>query len=145
MRSCVLTYVEARHLGDEGSRCAGFHSPGAVSADGESGQLAHQACFGKMDMPAPRGAQQTIALPSGEAGKPATGLRMAATKQEAAIRAAKKFLGHFSPTQGVAFDAVTQAAEKQVVALRRRNDTAYTVSLNESTTRSIQFGSRRML
>lgn len=57
---------------------------------------------------------------------------MAATKQEAAIRAAKKFLGHFSPTQGVAFDTVRQAAEKQATALRRRKDTAYTVSLNEA-------------
>ena len=57
---------------------------------------------------------------------------MAANKQEAAIRAAHKFLGHFSPTQGVAFDTVRQAAEKQVAALRRRKDTAYTVSLNEA-------------
>ncbi len=57
---------------------------------------------------------------------------MAGTKQEAAIRAAKKFLGHFSPTQGVAFDTVRQAAEKQATALRRRKDTAYTVSLNEA-------------
>lgn len=57
---------------------------------------------------------------------------MAATKQEAAIRAAQKFLGHFSPTQGVAFDSVRQAAEKQVAALRGRKDTAHTVSLNEA-------------
>lgn len=57
---------------------------------------------------------------------------MAATKQEAAIRAAQKFLGHFSPTQGVAFDTVRQAVEKQVAALRRRRDTSYTVSLNEA-------------
>ena len=109
-----------------------FIRPGAVPANANSGQLPQRTRFGKMDMPASRGAQQTIALPSGKAGKPATELRMAATKQEAAIRAAKKFLGHFSPTQGVAFDTVRQAAEKQATALRRRKDTAYTVSLNEA-------------
>ena len=56
---------------------------------------------------------------------------MAATKQEAAARAAKKILGHFSPTQGVPWETLRQAAEKQVAARRRRNDMDYTVTLNE--------------
>ena len=57
---------------------------------------------------------------------------MAATKQEAAARAAKKILGHFSPTQGVPWETLRQAAEKQVAARRQRNDTGYTVTLNEA-------------
>lgn len=57
---------------------------------------------------------------------------MAATKQEAAARTAKKILGHFSPTQGVPWEKVRQAAEKQVAALRRRNATDYSVTLNEA-------------
>ena len=57
---------------------------------------------------------------------------MAATKQEAAARAAKKILGHFSPTQGVPWETLRQAAEKQVAARRQRNDTDYTVTLNEA-------------
>lgn len=57
---------------------------------------------------------------------------MAATKQEAAARAARKILGHFSPTQGVPWETLRQAAEKQVAARRQRNDTAYTITLNEA-------------
>ncbi|QQP97965.1 hypothetical protein [Lysobacter enzymogenes] len=57
---------------------------------------------------------------------------MAATKAQAALRAAKKVLGKVPPRDGVPWRQLVAETARQVANLRKRGDLTWTVTLNEA-------------
>lgn len=57
---------------------------------------------------------------------------MAATKPQAALRAAKKLLGNVPPREGVSWGQMVAAVARQAAVLRKRNDLSWTLTLNEA-------------